>query len=92
MVAIKQTKREHFIERDGGLRHAEKLLGLYNNYGIGKVQDIVFVSLHLEVSRTQRVKPGVPHIKELGISTYDTRNNDPNIPFPAQYSLRILST
>jgi acetoin utilization deacetylase AcuC-like enzyme len=47
MASIKQKKREHFIARDGGLHHAERLLGRYNHNGIGTVKDVVFVYMHL---------------------------------------------
>ncbi|KAI1085587.1 hypothetical protein F5B20DRAFT_8053 [Whalleya microplaca] len=65
------------IARYGGLKHLICLLRL-SGMDIGLSQDVIFVSIDLEVSRQERAavlnnKSHIPHVKELGIACFDTR-------------------
>lgn len=74
MASLKQKKRDFSIACHGGLKHAEQFLGLRDMKDSDPILDVVFVSIDLEVSRSERGKPGTPLVKELGIATLDTRH------------------
>jgi hypothetical protein len=76
MAPFKQNKQEFGIACDGGLKLAEQLLRLRDIEDLEPdlFSDVVFMSIDLEVSRQERVKPGVPLVKEFGMATFDTRD------------------
>jgi len=66
------------IPRHGGLRHLGISLRILDDANIAFLSDIIFVSIDLEISRSEREaarnarRP--PHIKEFGIASLDTRD------------------
>ena len=66
------------IARHGGLQHLTRVLRLSDEH-LPFTQDVIFVSIDLEVSRHERSaalydKSYIPHVKELGIACLDTRH------------------
>lgn len=83
-------KRPFGIPRSGGLSFGQAFFGLRDIKGLSLSLDIVFVSIDTEVSGQERVKPGVPLVKVIGIATFDTRHL--KCLAPATVATRYIST